>query len=51
MRSFCDSQGIKVIAYSPLGHGNLLHLPSLQQLASNIGLSCSQLCIAYLLQK
>ncbi len=51
MRSFCDSQGIKVIAYSPLGHGNLLHLPSLQQLASKIGISCSQLCIAYLLQK
>jgi diketogulonate reductase-like aldo/keto reductase len=48
--SYCEAQGILVEAYSPVGHGELLHSRELVAMAERYGVSVPQLCIRYCLQ-
>jgi len=47
---YCQSQGIVVEAYSPIGHGEILKNPVLVDMAKAYGVSVPQLCIRYDLQ-
>ncbi|TGD73278.1 aldo/keto reductase [Mangrovimicrobium sediminis] len=47
---YCEEQGILVEAYSPVGHGELLKNPAIQEYAAKYGVSVPQLCIRYVLQ-
>lgn len=47
---YCQQQGILVEAYSPVGHGVLLHNETIIGLADKYGVSVPQLCIRYTLQ-
>ena len=47
---YCNSQGIQVEAYAPLGHGHVLEDPKLQKIAKGYHVSTAQLCIRYVLQ-
>lgn len=48
--SYCQQQDILVQAYSPVGHGALLHNPYILGMATKYGVSVAQLCIKYDLQ-
>lgn len=47
---YCQSQGVLVEAYSPVGHGEVLKNRAIQEMAQRYGVSVSQLCIRYCLQ-
>ncbi|MCD8315861.1 MAG: aldo/keto reductase [Eggerthellaceae bacterium] len=47
---FTNNQDIKVEAYSPIGHGEILNNPELVAMAKKYGVSVAQLCIRYTLQ-
>jgi len=47
---YSQKHGLLVEAYSPIGHGAVLHHPDLQKLAEKYGVSVAQLCIRYCLQ-
>ncbi|MBD7956362.1 aldo/keto reductase [Microbacterium sp. Sa4CUA7] len=47
---YCRSAGVLVEAYSPIGHGEILHRPELTSVAERYGVSVPQLCIRYTLQ-
>ncbi len=47
---YCQTQGILVEAYSPVGHGELLQNQELVAIADKYGVSVPQLCIRYTLQ-
>lgn len=47
---YCQSQGILVEAYSPVGHGEMMKNPAVQEMAQRYGVSIPQLCIRYCLQ-
>ena len=47
---FCEAQGIRVQAYSPIAHGAILENPDVQTMAERYGVSVPQLCIRYTLQ-
>ena len=47
---FCQSQGILVEAYSPMGHGEILRHPAVVEIAERYGVTVPQLCIRYTLQ-
>ncbi|OUM62639.1 hypothetical protein PIROE2DRAFT_68214 [Piromyces sp. E2] len=47
---YCESQGITVEAYSPIGHGEILKNPVLVEMAKKYNVSVPQLCIRYTLQ-
>lgn len=47
---WCGDRGIRIEAYSPIGHGRLLENPTLAQLADRYDVSVPQLCIRYTLQ-
>jgi len=47
---YCESQGIAVEAYSPIGHGEILKNPFLIEMAKKYNVSVPQLCIRYTLQ-
>jgi len=47
---YCESQGIAVEAYSPIGHGEILRNPALVEMAKKYNVSVPQLCIRYTLQ-
>ncbi|MCL2316245.1 MAG: aldo/keto reductase [Actinomycetia bacterium] len=49
--AYCQSHGIVVEAYSPLGTGKLLGQPDLVAMAARYDVSVAQLCIRYTLQK
>jgi len=49
--SYCQTQGILVEAYSPIGTGRLLKDPAIGAVAEKIGHSVPQVCIRYDLQK
>lgn len=51
IKSFCDEKWIKITAYSPLGHGNLLKNQTLISIADKHWVSVAQVCIAWLLQQ
>lgn len=46
----CQQQGILVEAYSPVGHGEMLHNRDLAVIAVRYGVGIPQLCIRYCLQ-
>ena len=47
---YCQSKGILVEAYSPIGHGELFKNADIQAMAEKYGVSLAQLCIRYTLQ-
>jgi diketogulonate reductase-like aldo/keto reductase len=49
--SYCQSKGIFIEAYSPLGIGYLLDNPTINEVAKKYHVSPAQICIRYLIQK
>lgn len=47
---YCKAKGIRVEAYSPVGHGEILTDEKIAAIASKYGVSVAQLCIRYCLQ-
>lgn len=47
---YCQSKDIRVEAYSPIAHGEVLQNPELQSMAKKYQVSVAQLCIRYTLQ-
>lgn len=47
---FCQDNGILVEAYSPMGHGEILHNPTIVEMAQRYGVTVAQLCIRYCLE-
>lgn len=47
---FCQNNNIVVEAYSPIAHGEILHMPEINEIAQRYGVSVPQLCIRYTLQ-
>lgn len=47
---YCQSQGIQVEAYSPIGHGEVLKNEEIQKMADKYNVSVPQLCLRYDLQ-
>lgn len=47
---YCQKNGIAVEAYSPIGHGEILHEPEIEAIAVKYNVSVPQLCIRYTLQ-
>ncbi|MCD8315909.1 MAG: aldo/keto reductase [Eggerthellaceae bacterium] len=48
--AYSESKGMKVEAYSPIGHGEILKNTELINMADKYGVSVAQLCIRYTLQ-
>jgi 2,5-diketo-D-gluconate reductase B len=51
MLEFAEDAGIDIVAYSPLGHGNALDLPEVQEVAEKHGATPAQVCIAWSLER
>ena len=51
LRHFCEAHSIVVEAYSPMGTGILIDHPIVMEVAERLGVSTSQVCIRYTLQK
>lgn len=51
MLEFADDAGIDVVAYSPLGRGEALDLPEVQEVAEKHGATPAQVCIAWSLER
>lgn len=49
--AYCKKKGIAVEAYSPLGHGNLIHHPVIEEVAAECGKSAAQVIIKWHLQR
>ena len=47
---YCQTQGVTVQAWSPLGSGAVLHDATLQKIAEKYGKSIAQLCVRFALQ-
>ena len=47
---YCNRQGIRVEAYSPIAHGEALKNPAICSMAEKYGVSVAQLCIRYTIQ-
>jgi diketogulonate reductase-like aldo/keto reductase len=47
---YCDSKGIRVEAYSPIAHGEILDNADVVAMAKKYGVTVPQLCIRYTLQ-
>jgi diketogulonate reductase-like aldo/keto reductase len=48
--TYCESKGILVEAYSPMGHGAVLRNEEVAAIAEKFGVTVPQLCIRYTLQ-
>ena len=48
--AFCEANGIRGEAYSPIAHGEAGRLPAVVEMAARYGVSVPQLCIRYVLQ-
>ena len=48
--SYCTGEGIRIEAYSPIAHGEMLEDPDLIEMARRYSVSVPQLCIRYALQ-
>ena len=47
---YCRDSGIVMEAYSPVAHGEALHIPAIAEMAKKYGVSIPQLCIRYDIQ-
>lgn len=47
---FCEAQGIRMEAYSPIAHGEADRIEGIIDMADKYGVSVAQLCIRYVLQ-
>ncbi|KAG4088721.1 NADP-dependent oxidoreductase domain-containing protein [Neocallimastix lanati (nom. inval.)] len=47
---YCQSEGIAVEAFSPMGHGGIIDNPVLAEMAKSYNKSVAQLCIRYIVQ-
>lgn len=48
---YCEKMGIVVTGYSPLANGRIFEYPQVAAIAEKLGVSVSQLCMKYALQK
>ncbi|MCD8398011.1 MAG: aldo/keto reductase [Lachnospiraceae bacterium] len=48
--AYSESKGMKVQAYSPIAHGQILKTPEIVSMAERYGVTVPQLCIRYTLQ-
>ncbi|MDU0306464.1 aldo/keto reductase [Rhizobium sp. 10PS4] len=48
---WCQSRGIPIMAYSPIGQGNILHHPELIRIAKAYQATPAQLALAFLLER
>ena len=48
--SYCKEKGIAPVAWSPLGHGEVLSSPVIRELAEKYGKTPAQICLRYVLQ-
>lgn len=48
LKKFCDTQGVLVTGYSPLGQGNDIELPQIQALAQKYNCSSAQIILSWL---
>ncbi|MTE23221.1 aldo/keto reductase [Microbacterium sp. ZXX196] len=48
--AFCERAGIRVEAYSPMAHGEMMKNPEVTAMAERYGVSVPQLCIRYTLE-
>ena len=48
--SYCTGEGIRIEAYSPIAHGEILQNPDVRAMAERYAVSVPQLCIRYALQ-
>jgi aldehyde reductase len=51
LRDWCAAHGVALMAYSPLGQGDLLRDPVLAQLARDAGCTSAQLALAWLVER
>ncbi len=51
LRLFCQEQSIKVIAYSPLARGEIVHHELLKEVAEKYGMTPAQVALRWLMQK
>lgn len=51
LRSFCDDEGIELVAYSPLARGEVFDVPELSEIAEKHGVSEAQISLAWLREK
>ena len=50
LASFCEREGIRMEAYSPIAHGEAGRIEGLPEMAAKYGVAIAQLCIRYVLQ-
>lgn len=50
LMEFCEGQGIRMEAYSPIAHGEANRIEGIADMAQKYGVSVAQLCIRYVLQ-
>ncbi len=48
--AFCQSNGIRIEAYSPIAHGEAERINGIDYMAAKYGVTIAQLCIRYVLQ-
>ncbi len=51
LREYCASHGIRLVAYSPLIHGEVFDVPAIRAVAKRHGVSESQVSLAWLQEK
>ncbi len=47
LRNYCETRGIRIMGYSPLGHGNLGEISVLKEVADRNKLTVAQVCLAW----
>ena len=47
---YCEQKGIRIEAYSPIAHGEILRNEAIAAMAEKYGVSVAQLCVRYCLQ-
>lgn len=50
LRQYCAEEGVLLVAYSPLGHGGLIHDPVLREIGERYGKSAPQVAIRWTIQ-
>ncbi|WP_066412940.1 aldo/keto reductase [Halorubrum aethiopicum] len=51
LRTYCDSHGIDLVAYAPLGNGRVLDVPEIAEIADAHGVSPARVSLAWAMEK